>query len=81
MSCTHNIQESMANGIDNSKKVIVFVTEEYIKKANGESERGTMDNVYREFNYIRNRVKVCNIITVVMEEGAKDLSKWRGGFV
>ena len=80
MSCTHNIQESMANGIDNSKKVIVFVTEEYIKKANGESERGTMDNVYREFNYIRNRVKVCNIITVVMEEGAKDLSKWRGGF-
>jgi len=75
-----NICEAMAKGIDNSKKVIVFVTEEYIKKANGEAEKGTKDNVYREFNYISNHVKLHNIITVVMEEGVKCMSKWCGTF-
>ena len=75
-----NICEAMAKGIDNSKKVIVFVTEEYIKKANGEAEKGTKDNVYREFNYISNHVKLHNIITVVMEESARDIDKWRGTF-
>lgn len=35
----NTIFEPIAEGIDNSKKVIVFVTEEYIKKANGEAEK------------------------------------------
>jgi len=75
-----NILESMAKGMDQSKKVIVFVTKEYIKKANGEAERGTMDNVYREFNYISNHFQSYDITPVVMEEGVKCMSKWCGTF-
>jgi hypothetical protein len=70
----------MAKGMDQSKKVIVFVTKEYIKKANGEAERGTMDNVYREFNYISNHFQSYDITPVVMEEGVKCMSKWCGTF-
>jgi hypothetical protein len=75
-----NILESMASGIDTSRKAIIFVTEQYIKKANGEAEKKTKDNVYREFNYISNHFQTWNIIVVVMEESARDVKNWRGAF-
>ena len=39
-----NINEQMANGIDSSKIVIVFVTQRYLKKVAGEGDLGGDDN-------------------------------------
>jgi len=75
-----NILDAMGSGLDQSNKVIIFITEEYIKKAKGLGAKGTMDNVYREFNYISNHFQTYNMLPIVMEDGVKDLSKWRGAF-
>ncbi len=76
-----NIDDCMASGIDNSRNVIIFVTKQYIKKANGLAEKGEMDSVYKEFNYTACHVHLKNIITVVMEEGVKDTkNEWKGKF-
>jgi hypothetical protein len=44
----------MCNGIDNSKCVVVFITEIYQSKVTGENE---YDNCQFEFNYACNRRK------------------------
>ena len=74
-----NILDCMAKGIGESNKAIVFVTEEYIRKAEDEANPlGKRDNCYREFNYIVGHKDPKDIIPVAMEDSVRDPSKWNG---
>ena len=43
-----NIRKKMAEGIEGSKCVAVFMTQRYMLKANGNDEKGEDDNCYYE---------------------------------
>ena len=64
----------MARGIERAKAVIVFVTDNYLKKVGNPDS--TTDNCQSEFMHADNKKKA--MIPVVMEEGLKDTSKWHG---
>jgi hypothetical protein len=70
----------MSGGIDSSELVIVFVTERYMKKVNGEGEKGSQDNCKLEFQYAIQKKKVDMCIAVVMEESMKNQDRWSGVF-
>eukprot|EP00286_Rhodomonas_abbreviata_P010778 CAMPEP_0181316764 /NCGR_PEP_ID=MMETSP1101-20121128/16071_1 /TAXON_ID=46948 /ORGANISM="Rhodomonas abbreviata, Strain Caron Lab Isolate" /LENGTH=411 /DNA_ID=CAMNT_0023424037 /DNA_START=17 /DNA_END=1252 /DNA_ORIENTATION=- len=70
-----NIQDQMAAGIDNSKVVIVFVTQRYKDKVSGTDNK---DNCKLEFQYAQLQNKP--MLAVVMENRMKDTSKWKGTF-
>ena len=70
-----NIREKMAEGIDNTKCVVVFITEKYRDKVNGHEER---DNCWIEFNYAVTQVGPQRMIPVVMEAGMRDPKCWKG---
>jgi len=72
---TGNIMEQMSNGIDQSKLVIVFITQSYINKVAGRGPKGKKDNCYLEFTYAAMKK---DLIAVVMEESCSDPSKWDG---
>ncbi len=72
-----DIRNSMAAGIDTSKKVIIFVTLKYIKKVAGEMN-GSNDNCKHEFEYAYNRKCAENMIPVVMEEACLRQDTWAG---
>ncbi len=41
---TADVIQQMTNGIDQSKVVIVFITQSYVEKVAGEAQRGSNDN-------------------------------------
>ncbi|GBG34317.1 Leucine-rich repeat serine/threonine-protein kinase 2 [Hondaea fermentalgiana] len=69
---------SMANGIDQSRVFLVFVTRTYMEKVN--KERTELDNCRNEFLYALQRVKPANMIPCVMDSTMMDMSKWEGRF-
>ena len=69
-----NILEKMAHGIENSKGVLVFVTDEYRKKVNGNNDR---DNCKYEFKYAA-LMKPENMVAVVLEPEMRDTKIWGG---
>ena len=71
---TGSIPEQMSGGIESSQSVLVFVTEAYINKVNGEGEKGQGDNCLLEFNHAAAH-KVGKIITILME---KVNQPWKG---
>ncbi len=72
-----DIRNSMADGIDESKKVIIFITLAYIKKVAGEIN-GNNDNCKHEFDYAYNQRRAENMIPVVMEEACRRPETWTG---
>jgi len=70
-----NIRYKMAEGIDNTKCVVVFVTKEYRDKVNGLDMK---DNCKYEFSYAMNQLGSQNMISVVMESEMKETNKWKG---
>jgi hypothetical protein len=70
-----NIRYKMAEGIDNTKCVIVFITKEYREKVNG---LDMTDNCKYEFTYAMNQLGSQNMIPVIMESEMKDTKKWKG---
>ena len=56
------IRRAMANGIDNTACVIVFITDRFCKKVNGDD---SLDNCRYEFNYATRRVLTSNMIPIV----------------
>jgi len=70
-----NIRYKMAEGIDNTKCVVVFVTKEYRDKVNGLDMK---DNCKYEFSYAMNQLGSQNMISVVMEPEMKETNKWKG---
>ncbi|KAJ1480460.1 hypothetical protein T484DRAFT_1901078 [Baffinella frigidus] len=68
----------MAEGIDNSKTMGVFVTARYISKASGRGENGADDNCKFEFDYALNQKGVESVIVLVMEPRCRNSKKWTG---
>ena len=70
-----NIRFRMAEGIDNTKCVVVFITKEYRDKVNGID---MTDNCKYEFSYAMNQLGSQNMIPVVLEAEMRDTKKWKG---
>ena len=70
-----NIRFRMAEGIDNTKCVVVFITKEYRDKVNGID---MTDNCKYEFSYEMNQLGSQNMIPVVLETEMRDTKKWKG---
>jgi hypothetical protein len=73
-----NIQEQMQRGIDRASCIIVFVTDNYIKKVAGKGPNGDKDNCRFEFNYLSVTKSPRMIIPVVMEPRCRDNTAWYG---
>ena len=73
-----NINSQMADGIDASKVVVVFITERYMQKVNGKGETGNDDNCKFEFDYALRSKGVDFMLPVVMEPQCKNPSHWKG---
>ena len=69
-----NIAKEMSDGIEKSKTVVVFITETYMNKVNGDED----DFCKNEFQYSMRRKTTKNIIPVVMEKGMLNTSNWLG---
>jgi len=65
----------MANGIDNSSCILVFITKKYMDKVNGDNEE---DNCKLEFNYASRHKTACKMIPIVMEERMLNSRIWHG---
>ena len=70
-----NIRYKMAEGIDNTKCVVVFITKEYRDKVNGLDMK---DNCKYEFSYAMNQLGSQNMVSVVMEPEMRETNKWKG---
>ena len=73
-----NVAHQMANGIDNSQAVHVFITKRYLLKVDGAGARGDNDNCKFEFEYACNRKGVEKMLSVVMEPECTDTTSWQG---
>jgi len=67
------LDSAMAEGIDNSSVIIVFLTSEYIRKCTIPD-----DNCAKEFRFAMLRHGVLGIIPVVMEKSLLNQKTWRG---
>ena len=70
-----NIDEKMAQGIDQTKGVIIFITRRYYEKVNGENAG---DNCKKEFQYASKVKTPARMVPVVMEKSTRDLTPWSG---
>ena len=70
-----DIRYKMTEGIENSKVVVVFITERYISKVSGSDPR---DNCNFEFWHAFDLLGVDRMIPVVMEGRMRDPTKWKG---
>ena len=70
-----NIDEKMAQGIDQTKGVIIFITRRYYEKVNGENAG---DNCKKEFHYASKVKTRAKMVPVVMEKSMRDLAPWIG---
>jgi len=70
-----NIRYKMAEGIDNTRCFIVFITREYRDKVNGIDMK---DNCKYEFTYAMNQMGSQNMIPVIMEKEMRETNKWKG---
>eukprot|EP00053_Salpingoeca_punica_P009427 m.84451 g.84451 ORF g.84451 m.84451 type:complete len:325 (+) comp15022_c0_seq3:36-1010(+) len=69
-----HIKAQMADGIDNTKAVLVFVTRRYCEKvASGSDEYCAM-----EFNYAHTRKGASKLIPIVMEPDMRSTKSWSG---
>ncbi|KAL1503635.1 hypothetical protein AB1Y20_012109 [Prymnesium parvum] len=73
-----DINGQMADGIDRSHAVVVFITRRYMIKVSGKGPNGMNDNCKFEFDYALRRKGVERMIPVVMERCCLDTSSWRG---
>jgi hypothetical protein len=71
-----DVNQQMADGIDNSRTVVVCVTRSLNIKVSGQGPRGQNDNCKMELDYALSRKGVENIVTVVMEPEMRDTSLW-----
>ena len=70
-----NIRYKMAEGIDNTKCVVVFITKEYRDKVNSIDMR---DNAKYEFTYSMSQHGSQYMIPVIMDSDMRDTKKWKG---
>ncbi|CAK4121066.1 unnamed protein product [Aphanomyces euteiches] len=77
-----NVKKQMIRGIDNTRAIVVFVTQRYIDKVGGNNAE---DNCQLEFNYASRRKTANKMIPVLIDPDPdlKNPSSWTGevGFV
>jgi hypothetical protein len=73
-----NINEQILKGLVFSSFVVVFITERYMTKVNGNGKDGLLDNCRFEFNDIVKTKPSDRIIPVVMEPRCRDQKRWIG---
>ena len=73
-------ERAMARGIDTSKVFIVFLTKEYMTKANGNGPRGERDNCHLEFKYAVMKKTPDDMLVVVLEDEMADERRWTETF-
>ena len=73
-----DIFAQMADGVDQSAMVVVFVTKNYITKVAGQGYRLGNDNCKYEFDYACRRRGVERMFPVVMEPSVMDTTTWTG---
>eukprot|EP01042_Synura_sphagnicola_P027411 gene27411-35397_t len=71
----NEIDEKIIDGIDHTECMLVFVTENYVRKVNGGNDK---DYCKREFEYGFEVFGRKKMIVVVLDEAMKDSSKWHG---
>ena len=72
---TGDIMQQMAAGIDNTKVVLVFVTQQYAQKVGGTNEA---DNCKLEFQYATRMKTKALMVPIIMEDRMKRPSEWTG---
>lgn len=72
---TGKISEQMCKGIERTQGMIVFVTQRYHDKVNGENPN---DNCKLEFSYAARRITDTKMVAVVMEESMLCTHSWTG---
>ena len=70
-----NIDTQMAKGIEQTKCVIVFITQKYYDKVNGEIPD---DNCRLEFSHAKRIKKNNKMIAVIMEPCMTKAKEWKG---
>lgn len=70
-----DIKDTMINGIENTKCVLVFVTERYRSKVNSSEDR---DNCRFEFKYAVEQKGPQNMLAAVLEPSMKNPKEWKG---
>ena len=70
---------AMADGIDHSKSMTIFITEEYMNKVNGKGPKGSADNCLAEFTY-GGANGFDFLIPVLLEKKMGDQKLWTGTF-
>lgn len=69
------IIDQISEGIENAKVVVVFVTEQYYNKVNGDD---SSDYCKLEFEYALRRRGKNNMVVCVMEPRMRDSRRWQG---
>ncbi|GBG31836.1 Rab family GTPase [Hondaea fermentalgiana] len=75
---TADTLDSMVNGIDRSKAVVVFVTRTYMQRVN--RDKTEHDTCRDEFCYALQRVRAANMLPYVVDDDMMDVSGWEGRF-
>lgn len=65
----------LASGIEKSKKFVVFLTQQYLEKVNGDN---VDDICKREFLYAAKQKGIRKFVVAVMEEAMLDKNAWSG---
>ena len=68
----------MENGINFSRTFIACVTENYMRKVDGQGPNGDQDNCLKEFIYAKNSKTSARMLAVVMEDNCGKTSDWFG---
>jgi hypothetical protein len=68
-----DIRAEMIDGIDNAAVVVVFLTEEYLRKVNSNNR---LDNCCYEFDYAFDTKGNAKMVVVVLERELLDPKKW-----
>jgi hypothetical protein len=72
---TGQVRKTMADGIENTQCVVVFITSIYRDKVNGD-DMG--DNCQYEFAYAVEQLRPQRMVPVVMEAGMRNPRDWKG---
>jgi len=74
----HDIDGSMAHGVDNCSAIIIFITKKYnLKVIRGSQYPRFIDNCHKECVYAVNSGKSC--IPVIFENCMLDIKTWQNG--
>jgi hypothetical protein len=79
MSCCAEVSKQMADGVAASHTVLVFITEQYIQKANGNGPTGALDNCKYELGAAIHCLGIEKIIVAVMEPRCRNTRAWPYG--